>query len=69
MAKKTIDDLMTSDVSLETLATKVGPLTQFDEKKLRELSELQAQMGDFLIERFQKIDAAIVASNAPDSSS
>lgn len=32
MAKKTIDDLMTSDVSLETLATKVGPLTQFDEK-------------------------------------
>ena len=54
MAKKTIDDLMTSDVSLETLATKVGPLTQFDEKKLRELSALQAQMGDFLIERFQK---------------
>lgn len=58
MAKKTIDDLMTSDVSLETLATKVGPLTQFDEKKLRELSELQAQMGDFLIERFQNNIAA-----------
>ena len=47
MAKKTIDDLMTSDVSLETLATKVGPLTQFDEKKIEGIVRTTSSNGRF----------------------
>ncbi|NLK85446.1 MAG: motility associated factor glycosyltransferase family protein [Aeromonadales bacterium] len=49
----TTKNLITDESALDTLASKIGGLDEKDFAQINELSELQKQMSDFLIERFQ----------------
>ncbi|MGN0901924.1 MAG: 6-hydroxymethylpterin diphosphokinase MptE-like protein, partial [Succinivibrio sp.] len=51
--KGMLNKVLNDELSLEQLATKTGPLTDYDFKRLKDLSEKQKEMADFLIARFQ----------------
>ncbi|MGN0916167.1 MAG: 6-hydroxymethylpterin diphosphokinase MptE-like protein [Succinivibrio sp.] len=51
--KKTLDKVLNDELSLERLAAKTEQLTENDLQRLKDLTEKQKEMADFLIMRFQ----------------
>lgn len=53
MAENLLDKMMSDKTDLDTLAAQLPQIEQYDEQKLLELADLQKQMKEFLVQRFQ----------------